>query len=243
MRAVGFCEIEPYCRKVLARHWPGIPILMKTSERSPARAWQQMELFPDVICGRIPSARTLVSPAKAQGIIGRNEERSLGFLNTPRNHWRSADPISSSWKIRRKHPTSECSSTRCSGTWRALGYDAEWHCIRPAKLAPHARDRVWIVAHPSGSRLEGSQPICGRLERSIATLALDGNSFADAWKALESGLGDIRVGDGVSARMDKRSLVRWETLSSRKSPNSSAAQYWRTMPPSTIEEACHAPAR
>ncbi len=23
---VAFCEIEPYCQKVLAKHWPGIPI-------------------------------------------------------------------------------------------------------------------------------------------------------------------------------------------------------------------------
>ena len=23
---VGFCEIDPYCQKVLAKHWPGVPI-------------------------------------------------------------------------------------------------------------------------------------------------------------------------------------------------------------------------
>jgi len=23
---IGFCEIEPYCQKVLAKHWPGVPI-------------------------------------------------------------------------------------------------------------------------------------------------------------------------------------------------------------------------
>ena len=26
MRTVGFCEINPYCRKLLARHWPGVPV-------------------------------------------------------------------------------------------------------------------------------------------------------------------------------------------------------------------------
>lgn len=24
---VAFCEIDPFCRKVLAKHWPGVPIL------------------------------------------------------------------------------------------------------------------------------------------------------------------------------------------------------------------------
>ena len=25
-RTVAFCEVEPYCRAVLAKHWPGVPI-------------------------------------------------------------------------------------------------------------------------------------------------------------------------------------------------------------------------
>ena len=25
-RTVAFCEIDPYCRKVLTKHWPGVPI-------------------------------------------------------------------------------------------------------------------------------------------------------------------------------------------------------------------------
>ena len=26
MRSVAFCEAEPYCRRVLERHWPGVPV-------------------------------------------------------------------------------------------------------------------------------------------------------------------------------------------------------------------------
>ena len=34
---------------------------------------------------------------------------------------------------------------------RALGYDAEWHCIPACALgANHERDRIWIVAYPEG---------------------------------------------------------------------------------------------
>ncbi len=25
MTTVAFCEIDPFCRKVLAKHWPGVP--------------------------------------------------------------------------------------------------------------------------------------------------------------------------------------------------------------------------
>jgi len=34
-----------------------------------------------------------------------------------------------------------------------VGYDAEWDCISAANVgAAHRRDRVWIVAHPTGQR-------------------------------------------------------------------------------------------
>tara|TARA_R110000868_G_scaffold31302_1_gene114709 strand:- start:337 stop:909 length:573 start_codon:yes stop_codon:yes gene_type:complete len=42
------------------------------------------------------------------------------------------------------------------GTLAALGYDAEWNCIRASRVGlPHHRDRVWIVAYPHGQRLQG----------------------------------------------------------------------------------------
>jgi site-specific DNA-cytosine methylase len=25
MRTAAFCEIDPFCRRVLAKHWPGVP--------------------------------------------------------------------------------------------------------------------------------------------------------------------------------------------------------------------------
>ncbi|WP_363322515.1 DNA cytosine methyltransferase [uncultured Desulfovibrio sp.] len=44
-----FCEVDPFCRSVLARHWPGIPIYedvtaLKGSERPPV----------DALCGGFP---------------------------------------------------------------------------------------------------------------------------------------------------------------------------------------------
>lgn len=43
---VAFCEIEPFCRRVLAKHWPGVPIYddIRTLRGSPV----------DVVCGGFP---------------------------------------------------------------------------------------------------------------------------------------------------------------------------------------------
>jgi DNA (cytosine-5)-methyltransferase 1 len=45
---------------------------------------------------------------------------------------------------------------RVLGDLAQIGYDAEWHCIPAAAVgAPHRRDRIWIVAHPTGGGCEG----------------------------------------------------------------------------------------
>ena len=71
----------------------------------------------------------------------------------------------------------------------SIGYDAEWHCI-PANAvgAPHRRDRLWIVAYPTGQR-DGLPPL------EIST-GWD-QSQHRAWWDTEPAVG--RVVDGLSA--------------------------------------------
>lgn len=39
------------------------------------------------------------------------------------------------------------------GSLAEIGYDAEWTCIRASDVgAPHRRERIWIVAYPSGEQ-------------------------------------------------------------------------------------------
>ena len=45
---------------------------------------------------------------------------------------------------------------RVLGDLAALGFDAEWGVLGAAAVgAPHQRERIWIVAHTAGGRLEG----------------------------------------------------------------------------------------
>ena len=39
MRTVAFCEIDPYCRKVLARHWPDVPVYDDVRTLTGERFW------------------------------------------------------------------------------------------------------------------------------------------------------------------------------------------------------------
>src|SRR5262245_53717039 len=48
MRTVAFCEIDPYCRRVLARHWPDVRCYDDVCQLDPAG------IDADGICGGFP---------------------------------------------------------------------------------------------------------------------------------------------------------------------------------------------
>lgn len=130
-----FCERDSYCQKVLAKHWPGVPI------------------FNDVhdIDDQTPAVEVLTAgfPCQPVSHAGRrkaqNDDRWLwpevgrcirvlrpaGVLleNVPGLFTAGFDDVVSDLA--------------------ACGYNAEWDCIPAASVgAPHLRDRVFIIATP-----------------------------------------------------------------------------------------------
>jgi DNA (cytosine-5)-methyltransferase 1 len=139
MRTVAFCEIEPYCRAVLRKHWPGVPIFDDVRKLTAADVGAI-----DVICGGFPCQD--ISPAG--GKSGIDGERS--------GLWREFARLIGD--IRPRFVIVENSSAllgrglaRVLGDLAEVGFDAEWHCIPACAVgAPHERDRTWIVAYREG---------------------------------------------------------------------------------------------
>jgi DNA (cytosine-5)-methyltransferase 1 len=137
MRTVAFCEIEPYCRAVLAKHWPHVPC------HEDIRALRASDIPErvDVICGGFPCQDISVA-GKRVGIDG---ERS--------GLWREYARLIG--EIRPQYVIVENVAAllvrgldRVLGDLAALGFDAEWHCIPASAVgAHHRRDRIWIVAY------------------------------------------------------------------------------------------------
>ena len=146
MRTVAFCEIDPFCRRVLARHWPHIPCYDDVRTLTAARLAAD-GIVADVIAGGFPCQDISVA-GKAAGLAG---ERS--------GLWSEYARIIG--EIRPRYIIVENVAAllgrglaRVLGDLAALGYDAEWHCIPASAVgAPHRRDRIWIVAHASSSKL------------------------------------------------------------------------------------------
>jgi DNA (cytosine-5)-methyltransferase 1 len=182
MRTVAFCEIEPYCRAVLKKHWPDIPIYDDVRTLEPIEC--------DVICGGFP-CQNISSAGDKQGIDGPRSGLWLEYARLIRD-------------IRPKYAIVENVSALLSrgmgdvlGDLAEIGYDAEWQCV-PAYSAglPHARDRVWIVAYPNGVR--ELQPGWG--------LEHERRWTGDRGQAIDwvlSGGGVLRSHDGIPAGLDR----------------------------------------
>lgn len=147
-KTVAFCEIEPFCQKVIAKHWPGVPCF------DDVRTLGGEQVAPvDVICGGFPC-----QDLSNAGLRGGIEAQRSGLWSEIA---RLAGELRPSYIIVENVSALLSGPSEWPGRWfgrvlgdlAALGYDAEWDCIPASYVgAPHQRDRVWIVAYPSEER-------------------------------------------------------------------------------------------
>jgi DNA (cytosine-5)-methyltransferase 1 len=211
MRTVAFCEIDPYCRAVLRKHWPDVPCF------SDVRDLHAYDVGPvDVICGGFP-CQDISHAGRQAGLAG---ERS-GLWSEYRRLIEECRP---SWVV-----IENVSALRSNGLDQvlgeisALGYDAEWHCIPAAAVgAPHRRDRIWIVAYPSGgtSRQDG-QALSG--ERS-------GGFPREAGERRTWGLGGGGGSPGDVAHADSSGLEGWNSGIVQERPGEQPARQSGSLP-------------
>jgi DNA (cytosine-5)-methyltransferase 1 len=147
MTTAAFCEIDPKARLVLQKHWPKVPVY-ENVETLTADRLAADGISVDVICGGFP-CQDISLAGKGAGLAG--DRSGLWF-----QFHRLIEEIRPSWVI-----IENVSALRSRGLEQVLGglaalrYDAEWHCIPASAVgAPHQRDRIWIVAYPTGAGRE-----------------------------------------------------------------------------------------
>lgn len=138
---VAFCEIDPYCQKVLAKNFPNIPIFNDVKELVNDHP-ESTRIIPD------HDILTSGYPCQPFSVAGqrRGEEDE-------RNIWRFVFEI-----VKRKHPT-WCVFENVYGhiamgldqvlhDMESEGYSTQTFIVPACSLnAPHKRDRLWIVAN------------------------------------------------------------------------------------------------
>ena len=150
-----FCEIDPYCRQVLAKHWPAVPCF------EDVRTLRGADLGPiDLICWGFPCQDISVA-GKGAGLSGARSGLWSEYARLIQ-------------EIKPKYVLIEnVAVLRSRGLDQilreiaALGYDAEWHCIPASAVgAPHRRDRIWIVAYHQRER--GQRIVSEAIQREPA---------------------------------------------------------------------------
>lgn len=150
MRTVAFCEIDPFCRRVLAKHWPGLPCYDDVRTLT-SRRLQADGIAADAICGGFPCQNVSAAAAAHGGNTGLDGSQS--------GLWFEYERLIAELKpkiviIENVFSLTRNGLDRVLGSLAGLGYDAQWDTL-PGWLvgAPQARERVWIIAYPSGERV------------------------------------------------------------------------------------------
>lgn len=146
MRISWQVELDPYCRAVLARHFPDAHRFEDVREVGIGN------LEPvDLICGGFP-CQDLSTAGRGAGIDGARSALWSEFARIvrelrPRYVVVENVPALLTGKGKRweRGPIS-----RVLGDLAEARYDAEWACLSAREFgAPHLRKRVWIVAYPA----------------------------------------------------------------------------------------------
>ena len=180
-----FVENDPYCQRVLAKHWPHVQRYGDIQSVD----WGTVEPV-DVLCGGFP-CQDISLAGKGTGLAG--ERSGLWF-----EYAKAIEALTPRYVIIENVAALRSRGLdQVLGSLAALGYDAEWHCIPASAVgAPHRRDRVWIVAYPAGQGPQGYGSECelGEGQGQMQISRCD-------WWACEPGI--QRVAYGVPSRVDR----------------------------------------
>lgn len=179
---VAFCEIDPFCQKVLKKHWPDVPIyddVRTLNYDGPV----------DVITGGFP-CQNLSALGDRTGLAG---PKSGLWTDTAKR----ISEIQPRYALLENVPELLGNGLAdVLGDLSRLGYNA-WYGILPMALfgAPHLRERVWVLAWNTNSF--DVRTFIEILRRKITA------ARGDCWEKFKTQSSVDRAADGIPNRVDR----------------------------------------
>ncbi len=163
METVAFCEIDPFCREVLKKHWPAVPI------HEDIRELKGGQIAADIICGGFPCQPFSVAGKQR----GEEDDRHLWpemlrVIEEVRPRWVIGENVAGLSSMAKLDCLPDLESETYAGMEEGTVRDTEGpghleeilvsleqigYTILPVTIpacavdAKHRRDRIWIVAH------------------------------------------------------------------------------------------------
>jgi DNA (cytosine-5)-methyltransferase 1 len=186
MTIAGQVEIDPWCRKVLAKHWPEVP--RHDDVRTAAGWWGRRTAH--IVAGGFPC-----QPFSYAGLQRGVED--------PRWLWPAFADVIATVRPRYVFLENVAALVRDGRAFgwiladlHRLGFDAEWSIVSACSMgASHTRDRLFLVADSDRQGSQGLHDAIGRIDLQPVAAAL-----RRQWLP-ESGMD--RVAHGVPQRVDR----------------------------------------
>ena len=135
-------EIDPFCQRVLERHWPHA---QRFQDVCTVGAHNLPQV--DILCGGFPCTDLSVA-GRGAGLNGENSGLWFQYLRIIRE---LGPPIIA---VENVAVLTVRGLGDVLGGLASCGYDAEWDCIPAASVgAPHRRDRLFLIAYAQRNRL------------------------------------------------------------------------------------------
>ena len=195
IETVAFCEIEPYCQKVLKKHWPDVPIYPDIKQL------RGEDIGPvDIVCGGFPCQPfSCIGQQK-----GKQDDRHLWpemlrVIQETKPTWVVGENVTNFVSMGLDDALSDLESE---------GYETAAFIISAIGIgAKHPRERIWIIGNsncqPSEQTCKSSLSISTSWETRRNDRAIIGEIIpASDWAKDTSEF--LRVADGVSSDVDRR---------------------------------------
>tara|TARA_Y100001963_G_C6696670_1_gene407318 strand:+ start:99 stop:815 length:717 start_codon:yes stop_codon:yes gene_type:complete len=180
-------ENDPYCQKVLRKHWPEAKLFDDIRDTSPADV-----PGTTLIAGGFPCQDLSCASSKGAGLSGKKSGLWYELL-------RLIEGVMPDWVAIENVNARKRWLPYILQDLAALGYDAEWQTIQASQLgARHKRARCFVIAYPNrqGQLPQGGQESQIRRRATHSSQQIELNPWTT-----EPDVG--RVADGVPARMDR----------------------------------------
>lgn len=190
---VAFCEINPYCRDILRKHWPTVPSHDDVRTLTPDVAFHLFGGHVDVIAGGFPCKQTSTAAAvhgRRHGLDGADSGLWAEYLRLVRQ-------LTPYVVVIENPPGALRWEAEIKGSLESLGYHvSRFEGSSDGVGAPHLRRRVFWVADRHRKRLEIARGLYA------SEVAAQQRRTVNRNLGLQAIAGIVRVDVGVSTRLD-----------------------------------------
>lgn len=207
IKTIWQVEIDEYCRRVLARHFPDAERFADIRDCCGYGGWEHMLRCPIDHHLRPVDILSLGFPCQPHSVAGprtgANDQRwlwpaALYAIRSVRPNFVVVENVPGLF-------TTEFGTVM--GGLASIGFDAEWDVISAAAFgAPHLRKRVFIVAYPKREGLSGREQYPRVFKPASPAYTEHCDGAFGSWRDLEAAIRSLPESDGVSVAMVRRAI-------------------------------------